>query len=182
MTMTPRRLTLIMSLIGTAGLAACSDAPEHVFVRDIAGADPEQGRHLIHTYGCGTCHTIEGIRGARGKVGPVLDDYARQHLLAGFLPNTPPYLIAWLMDPVALNPQTGMPAQGVSEEEARHMASYLYTLGEQARIYPSEPRLPLRGQEEVMTGFDDPVAERTETTPRTHRIAPLQPGRAPPPS
>jgi len=170
--MTLRRLIHILSLVGAAGLTACGDAPEQTLVRAIAGGDPEQGRRLIQAYGCGACHTIEGVRGARGRVGPILADYAQQHLLAGFLPNTPPYLIAWLMDPVALNPRTGMPAMGVTEDEARHMASYLYTLGEQAQVYPPGPPLPLGGQDRFMTGLDDPAADPTGTTPRTHRIVP----------
>jgi cytochrome c2 len=170
--MTPRRLIFILPLLATAGLAACGDAPEHAFVRKIAGGDPEQGQRLIHAFGCGTCHTIEGVRGARGKVGPELDDFAEQHLLAGILPNTPPYLIAWLMDPVALSPRTGMPAQGVTEDEARDIAAYLYTLGDPTQIYPSGPPLPLRGQEGVVTRLDEPVATRADTTPRTRRMVP----------
>jgi cytochrome c2 len=178
--MMTRRLFLpVLSLLSAAMLTACGDASEQVLVRTIAGADPEQGRRLIHAYGCGTCHTIEGIRGARGKVGPALANYAQQHLLAGFLPNTPPYLIAWLIDPVALSPRTGMPAQGLTEDEARHVASYLYSLGAPARVYPPDPPLPPRGQDDAVIGIDDPIAGRTETTPRTHRIVPEHTQRTP---
>lgn len=107
-------------------LCACGDTQEQAANVFIAGGEPEQGHRLIQSYGCGTCHWIEGVRGARGKVGPRLEDYAQQHLLAGFLPNTPRNLIAWLMDPVAIKPQTGMPSMGITEAEARHMAAYLY--------------------------------------------------------
>ncbi len=133
---------LLFAVMGA--LAACEEAAPPVHLR-IAGGEPEQGRRLIRTYGCGACHRIEGVRGARGTVGPPLTDYAQRKLLAGIAPNTPRALIAWIMDPVAFDPRTGMPAVGVSEAEARHMASYLYTLGaSDAEVYPDEPPLELR--------------------------------------
>lgn len=148
----------------------------------IEGGNPKTGRNLIQSYGCGTCHTIAGIRGARGRVGPELRDYSQQHLLAGFLPNAPRYLIAWLMDPVALKPQTGMPAQGLTEEEARHVASYLYTLGGgRTSSYPPDPPPSLRREEPSLGEIDRAVTNPSETTPRTRRIVPSQDGNVAPP-
>jgi hypothetical protein len=113
-------------------------------------------------------------------VGPRLENYAQQHLLAGFLPNTPPNLIAWLVDPVALKPSTGMPAQGVTETEARHIAAYLYSLGpEGIRVYPSDPPLPLRREDEVAADIPNPPAVPSETDVRTRRIVPNPDGGAP---
>ncbi|RDI61123.1 cytochrome c [Microvirga subterranea] len=158
-------------------LAACSEAADRSAILTIDGANPETGRNLIQTYGCGTCHTIAGIRGARGRVGPELRDYSQQHLLAGFLPNAPRYLIAWLMDPVALKPQTGMPAQGLTEEEARHIASYLYTLGSgRTASYPPDPPPSLRREEPSLEKIDRTVTSPSDTTPRTRRIVPSQDG------
>lgn len=131
------------SILIAAALSACNATEPPAHLR-IAGAEPERGRSLIHSYGCGTCHTIEGVRGARGTVGPSLNDYAARNLLAGILPNTPGTLVSWLLDPVALAPRTGMPAMGLSEAEARHVAAYLYTLGAaRAQVYPSGPPLDL---------------------------------------
>ncbi|MDF2811246.1 MAG: hypothetical protein K0S56_2277 [Microvirga sp.] len=127
--MKSHRLLQVWVTLAPVILGACGDTSQQNGPHHIAGGDPERGKTLIHAYGCGACHTIAGIRGARGKVGPALEDYAQQHLLAGFLPNSPRYLIAWLMDPVALNPRTAMPSHGLSEAEARHIASYLYTHG-----------------------------------------------------
>ena len=80
------------------------------------------------------------------------------------------------MDPVALKPQTGMPSQGVTEEEARHIAAYLYTLGDSGvRVYPPDPPLPLRGENEVAADLPQQAAPSTETTPRTRRIVPVLP-------
>ncbi|MBA1156407.1 c-type cytochrome [Microvirga mediterraneensis] len=166
------RIAIVPAL---AGLPACGDQQDHAAALTIVGADPGRGRALIQAYGCGTCHTIGGVRGARGKVGPELRDYAQQHLLAGFLPNTPQNLIAWLVDPVALKPQTGMPAQGLTEAEARHVASYLYTLGAgENPVYPPDPPLPLRGHGETTADLPKPAPRPSETEPRTRRIVPHQ--------
>lgn len=171
-------LIRIAILPALAGLAACSDSQDQSASSKIEGGEPEQGLALIQSYGCGTCHAISGVRGARGRVGPELRDYAQQHLLAGFLPNTPQNLIAWLIDPVAVKPRTGMPAQGVTEAEARHIASYLYTLGDgKARVYPPDPPLPLRGQGETTVDLPNPAPDPSETEPRTRRIVPNQAAR-----
>jgi len=168
-----RTLARWLIIPACAGLPSCSDVNEQSSVPRIADGEPKIGHALIQSYGCGTCHTINGIRGARGKVGPKLDNYAQQHLLAGFLPNTPRNLIAWLMDPVALKPQTGMPSQGVTEEEARHIAAYLYTMGDNGiRVYPPDPPLPLRGQNEIAVDIPEPAARPSETDPRTYRLVP----------
>jgi len=160
-------------LIVTAGLAGCGDTQDQSSRLRIVGGEPKQGHALIQTYGCGTCHTIEDVRGARGKVGPRLENYAQQHLLAGFLPNTPSNLIAWLMDPVALKPSTGMPAQGVTEAEARHIAAYLYSLGREGmRTYPPDPPLPLRDNGSVAADIPTSPANPSETDVRTRRIVP----------
>jgi len=165
------RLLLIPAF---AGLAACGDPQEQPSALRIVGGEPETGHALIQSYGCGTCHTIDGVRGARGKVGPQLKGYAQQHLLAGFLPNTPRNLIAWLMDPVALKPQTGMPSQGVTEAEARHIAAYLYSLGRDGlQVYPDDPPLPLRGSNGNAVEIPGSTAiPSSETDPRTRRIVP----------
>lgn len=173
------RPTLLILMVLT-GLAACSDSQDPSSRLAIAGGDPEQGYALIQAYGCGTCHTIENVRGARGKVGPRLENYAQQHLLAGFLPNTPQNLIAWLMDPVTLKPTTGMPAQGVTEAEARHMAAYLYSSGrDEMQVYPPDPPLPLRDEHEVATDIPNPPAAPSQTDVRTRRIVPNLDGSAP---
>jgi cytochrome c2 len=171
MILRPFVLTLVPIVL--TGLAACSDSQDQSSRLAIAGGESEQGHALIQAYGCGTCHMIEDVRGARGKVGPRLENYAQQHLLAGFLPNTPQNLIAWLMDPVVLKPTTGMPAQGVTEAEARHMAAYLYSLGrDEMQVYPPDPPLPLRDEGEVAADIPNPPAIPAKTDVRTRRIVP----------
>jgi cytochrome c len=90
------------------------------------GGNPDRGAALIRAVGCGQCHSIPGIRGAEGAVGPPLTQFARRTFIAGQLPNSPDNLVRWLMDPPAVEPGTAMPALGLSAEQARDIAAYLY--------------------------------------------------------
>lgn len=86
----------------------------------------EQGRRLIASYGCGSCHTIPNVPGADSKVAPPLNDFYQRAYIAGRLPNTLNNLIAWIQNPQAIEPGTAMPDLGVSESEASQIAVYLY--------------------------------------------------------
>ena len=94
--------------------------------------NPDRGRELIRYHGCGGCHHIPGITGARGMSGPPLTDWAQRHFIAGKLVNTPKHLVPWIMKPQEFEPGTLMPNLGVSKQEAQDISSYLYTIGEQA--------------------------------------------------
>jgi cytochrome c1 len=90
--------------------------------------DEERGRTAIAAFGRGSCHSIPGVRGAAGMVGPSLEHWADRRIIAGQLPNEPAGLIAWLMVPQSIEPRTAMPNMGVTDGQARDMAAYLYTL------------------------------------------------------
>jgi cytochrome c2 len=90
--------------------------------------DADRGRRLLTHYGCVTCHSIPGVSGEHGNVGPPLEGVARRVYIAGFVPNTPDNLMLWIRQPDAIEPLTGMPSLGVSAADARDMAAYLYTL------------------------------------------------------
>jgi cytochrome c2 len=92
------------------------------------GGDPRVGAQLIEGYSCGACHIIPGIRGADGNVGPPLNGIATRTFIAGHLPNNARNLEHWLRDPPAVVPGTAMPALGLSDQTARDVAAYLYTL------------------------------------------------------
>ena len=92
------------------------------------GGSADQGRATIVAYGCGKCHTIPGIRSANGVFGPPLVSLARRSYIAGNFPNTPDNLMHWVMSPQAMKPKTAMPELGLSEQQARDVAAYLYTL------------------------------------------------------
>jgi putative membrane protein len=91
-------------------------------------ANPLRGRNLIFAYGCHTCHTIPGVGGATGNVGPPLTAVGRRSYLAGRIQNTPENMVRWIHNPKSVDEQTAMPVTGISESDARHVASFLYTL------------------------------------------------------
>jgi len=87
-----------------------------------------RGSGLIAQSGCGTCHDVPGVRGARGRVGPSLDHIGTQTILAGTLPNTPANMLTWIKTPQAVRPGDVMPNMGLNDHDARDIAAYLYTL------------------------------------------------------
>jgi cytochrome c1 len=116
---------LFAGLVAAALVAGCKRIHSAPFV---AGGDAERGKVAIGRYGCGACHTIPGIRGARGLVGPPLEDLARRVYVAGVLQNEPENLVRWIADPPAVDPQTAMPNLGVTDSDARDIAEFLYRL------------------------------------------------------
>ncbi|HEV8580441.1 MAG TPA: c-type cytochrome [Thermoanaerobaculia bacterium] len=94
----------------------------------MTGGNPARGKEIIPRYGCEACHSIPGVAGARGQVGPPLDGIASRTHLAGRLPNTPDNLMRWIRDPQGIQPGTAMPSLGVTERDGRDIAAYLYTL------------------------------------------------------
>ena len=94
----------------------------------VSGGDAQRGAAVIDHYGCGSCHTIPGVRGANGLVGPPLLWWSRRTFIAGELPNTPENLVRWIRSPQTVEPHTAMPPLGLSDQQARDVAAYLYTL------------------------------------------------------
>ncbi len=92
-----------------------------------AQGNPARGKELIQAYGCASCHTIPGVPGADGKVGPPLDGVADRAYVAG-QENTPAHLGHWIQHPQQVRPGTPMPEMGVTEPDSRDIAAYLYTL------------------------------------------------------
>ncbi len=94
----------------------------------VPGGDPARGKAYIAQWGCGACHSIPGIAGANGEVGPNLAGIGSRSFIAGSLPNHPDNLVNWIMHPQQIVPGNGMPDMGIPEPVARDMAAYLYTL------------------------------------------------------
>ena len=92
----------------------------------IPGAHPDSAPTVMKAFGCGSCHTIPGVDGADGRVGPDLGGIADRWSIAGRLPNTPDNLVRWIMHPQEVDPGTLMPDLGVPEPQARDIAAYLY--------------------------------------------------------
>jgi cytochrome c len=95
---------------------------------NVPGGDPARGHALISSLGCAGCHTIPGIAGADGNVGPPLTRIADRIFIAGVLRNTPENLVHWVQHPQSVVPGNAMPEMGITEAQARDIASYLYTL------------------------------------------------------
>jgi cytochrome c1 len=85
----------------------------------------KRGADLIIASGCGTCHSIPGIAGARGNVGPPLDHIGTRVFIAGMLRNTPDNMVRWLKNPQAIIPGNAMPDMNLSDGQARDISAYL---------------------------------------------------------
>src|SRR3982751_1617326 len=123
------RLVVATVIVGTAiAVAACSGGGGNASMegsRVVRGASPEAGKQQIVRYGCGACHTIPGIKTAKGLVGPPLIHFGKRGSIAGHFANTPDNLISWIHDPQAVVPGNDMPNLGVTRDEARNIAAYL---------------------------------------------------------
>lgn len=107
------------TLAASLGLAACTPDPD--------SAKLAQAKTLIAA-NCNACHMIPGISGATGRLGPPLTGMANRQIIAGHFANTPDNLANWIEHPQQMLPGDAMPEMGLSHEEARTIATYLYTL------------------------------------------------------
>lgn len=116
-------------MLGAGGiLGGCTGGQQTDSYNPAMAGNPQRGRQLIVSYGCGSCHTIPGVYRARGLVGPPLYFFSRRTMIAGELPNNPDNLVRWLLNPKAVEPGTAMPAVGLNEQQAQDIAAYLDTL------------------------------------------------------
>jgi cytochrome c1 len=92
------------------------------------GGNASVGREKIMNYGCAGCHTIPGIPDAKSLIAPPLNHMANRTYVGGVVKNTPSNLIQWIQNPPAIDDKTAMPNLHVTFDDARDIASYLYTL------------------------------------------------------
>jgi cytochrome c1 len=118
----------MFALLISALMAACQGGKTEGESVIVTGGSPRRGATFIRAYGCGACHTIPGIRGADGLVAPPLMSFAQRSFIAGQVPNTPDNLVQWILSPPSIEPGTAMPVLGLSPQQARDIAAYLYTL------------------------------------------------------
>ena len=118
----------VASLALVVLLAGCHRQDERTARQLTNGGEPERGRAAIVAYGCGACHEIPGVSGARGLVGPPLNNIGERTYLAGQLPNSSDNMIRWIRDPQGVESGTAMPNLNVTQTDARDIAAYLYTL------------------------------------------------------
>jgi cytochrome c2 len=110
-------------LCALALLAGCQGKPPANSVQ----GDPERGRLALAQHACRACHMIPGLTGPETHVGRSLAGLAERRFIAGSLPNNQASLVRWIRNPQSVDPQTAMPALGVSERDALDMSAWLLT-------------------------------------------------------
>jgi cytochrome c len=113
------------AIIALSLLGSCRRDEPAVYT---SGGNPHHGASVIAQSGCGACHSVPGVPGARGRVGPSLDHIGTQTILVGTLPNTPANMLTWIRTPQSVRPGDAMPNMELSEHDARDVAAYLSTL------------------------------------------------------
>jgi cytochrome c len=118
-----RKRWLLLLVLGMVACRDRSDAPV-----ESPRPDAERGRRLVSAYGCAGCHEVPGVVGTHGVIGPSLARWGFRSHIAGRVPNRPDQLVRWIQEPSSLDPDTAMPALGVTAAEAWNIAAYLYSL------------------------------------------------------
>lgn len=136
---------------------------------ELSGADLGNGRKLLETKGCGSCHVFTGVPPIAASAPPAMDPktFARAHALAPDLRasrgrSTPAKLVAWLRDPKAVKPDTDMPSIALTPAEVRDLAAYILTAETTvpgARAKPA--RLPVLARKVTFAEVDEKVFHRT---------------------
>lgn len=116
-----------LMVVGLALLNACI-APTRTTVTTVTGGDPIQGQAALTRHGCAACHVIPGVSATESHVGPPLNQFAKRSFIGGVAANSTDNLVLWIQNPQLFNELSAMPATDVTEQEARHMAAYLYGL------------------------------------------------------
>lgn len=66
-------LVALLAVFGIIGLGVILTSDFHMHkapIQTVPSGDANSGHELISDYGCGSCHSIPGIAGANGNVGP----------------------------------------------------------------------------------------------------------------
>ena len=139
-------VTLISIACGTSGAPAppatpvgggaipTATLPAAAGTTPASGGAPsaDQGKALISAKGCIACHTIAGVPGATGDIGPCLSDVgdAAKHakIAGGLLDNNDANKKRWLTNPPAVKPGTLMPNLSLSNAELDSLVAFLNTL------------------------------------------------------
>lgn len=91
------------------------------------GGDAAAGEAFFLNGPCAGCHAIDGTTAA-GTVGPNLTHFASLPQIAGVVPNDEQNLRAWLANPPAVKPGTGMPNLNLTPAQIDNLVAYLQSL------------------------------------------------------
>jgi cytochrome c1 len=94
------------------------------------GTPAFEGARIIATKQCVSCHTIPGVPGATGMVGPNLAGVASKTRIASgaVTVHGPEDLRKWIADPASMKPGTGMPKVELTDDELTKIVAFLETL------------------------------------------------------
>jgi cytochrome c2 len=121
------KAALFVIAVMLVALTSCEPSgATKLWAAETTGGNPEHGKDAIGRHGCAACHTIDGIS-SEAMVGPPLTRMAARTYLAGNMQNTAANLIRFIQHPRAVHNDTAMPEMGLTDEEARDIAAYLYT-------------------------------------------------------
>src|SRR6185312_6365710 len=104
-----------LAVVISAGVVvnnAIDQRRQTIHAEAMTGGKAVVGRGALASRPCGGCHQIPGIPGAHGTVAPSLSGFAGRAYIDGRLPNNPDNLVAWIVDPHAIDPQNAMPTMG----------------------------------------------------------------------
>jgi len=99
-----------------------------LFLAACSGADRKTDPKSILATSCGSCHSIPGVAGADGNVGPPLAGIAKRQVIAGYFPNNRQNMIRWITHAQAMLPNNAMPDTNLTPEQANRTVDYLYSL------------------------------------------------------
>ena len=128
------RLSFFWLIIAAAAVAAAFISTDMVANHKVrlqvavamTGGDPSLAPPIFRKYECSGCHTIGGVPGADGKVGPELTSLSQRIYIAGNISNSSDHLVSSIVSPEKFSPHTAMPTTGITDAEARNVAAYLY--------------------------------------------------------
>lgn len=124
-----RAMTMVSLCFCALFLFACTQATGRPDARiDATGGNVERGEQVARDNGCMACHSVSGMPSVENGFGPDLDGWSDNVVIAGQVENLPENLVQFLVDPQSVAPGSGMPSVGLTEDEARDVASWLYTL------------------------------------------------------
>jgi cytochrome c2 len=110
-------------------IASASSAVVNLTPAPSVPGDPNNGMKLFTQRGCVACHTVLRMENATGAIGPNLTNMSLRPTIAGEqIQNTPDNMARWIVNPPAMKPGTQMPVLGVSDQEARDLTAFLYSL------------------------------------------------------
>jgi cytochrome c1 len=125
-------LAVVIAVVAVAAAYAwwssSATAARTAIARQITGGDPDRAPRWMIQNGCAGCHEIPGVPTATGRVGPSLAKIKEQEYLGGALPNNPDNMRRWISTPRDVDPHTAMPNTGITDQQARDIAAYLYAL------------------------------------------------------